>query len=453
MKRKAGFTLVELIVVIAIIGILAAVAVPAYSGYVKRANRAADETLLRAVNTAFAAACLDNGEYDMRNLSFVPTAALSNGKVTMSKYDDDFQKYFAGNANFKYYDVLAYDRAEGLFKGTTEGALVEALTAVWSGSSFSSVDGSTEKALLGMFDEVQGVFGRNSGMLSLVMDAAKNSPELNSMLGALGIDGLNSAMSLTPDQFEAIVSAKAAEDPDFIEGFAAMTEEEKAAAITQKVRALENTIKGNSAVLYVASDATGRTTADVQSSLGGLMTVMGAAQNGLTDEQLEAYLVANVDGYSTMTIEQKADAKTQAQEQLNADGLTLGGVKITKGDLLAMQEALGSATSIDDGGVSTLGALFAMTQGFYSSEYYTGDAPSMNGGTDMLNAALAAVSNDKFMNYYNAQGAADISAYLSAMSVLSAHSDSIDMTSNEAFAGQYGYLASILDLPPLGEGE
>ena len=49
---KAGFTLVELIVVIAILGILAGIAVPAYSGYIKKANEAADYSALDAVKTA-----------------------------------------------------------------------------------------------------------------------------------------------------------------------------------------------------------------------------------------------------------------------------------------------------------------------------------------------------------------------------------------------------------------
>ena len=61
LKAAAGFTLVELIVVIAILGILAGVAVPVYSGYVKKANLAADQTLVDSINTAFAAACIENG--------------------------------------------------------------------------------------------------------------------------------------------------------------------------------------------------------------------------------------------------------------------------------------------------------------------------------------------------------------------------------------------------------
>ena len=64
MKRHAneGFTLVELIVVIAILAILAGAAVPAYSGYIEKAERAADDQLLGTLKTAFAAASAFNGE-------------------------------------------------------------------------------------------------------------------------------------------------------------------------------------------------------------------------------------------------------------------------------------------------------------------------------------------------------------------------------------------------------
>ena len=56
---KSGFTLVELIVVIAILGILAGIAVPAYSGYIKKAHAAADYTPLDAIKPAVVFAYTD----------------------------------------------------------------------------------------------------------------------------------------------------------------------------------------------------------------------------------------------------------------------------------------------------------------------------------------------------------------------------------------------------------
>ena len=41
-KKNGGFTLVELIVVIAILAILAGIAIPAYSGYIQKAEEHSD---------------------------------------------------------------------------------------------------------------------------------------------------------------------------------------------------------------------------------------------------------------------------------------------------------------------------------------------------------------------------------------------------------------------------
>lgn len=51
-KKTEGFTLVELIVVIAILGILAGVGTVGYSGYIKKANMAADQQLISNIENA-----------------------------------------------------------------------------------------------------------------------------------------------------------------------------------------------------------------------------------------------------------------------------------------------------------------------------------------------------------------------------------------------------------------
>lgn len=72
MKKNGGFTLVELIVVIAILAILAGVAVPAYSGYVEKANKQADITMAREVGNALVLNYYNNYDKD------------TNGQVVLS---------------------------------------------------------------------------------------------------------------------------------------------------------------------------------------------------------------------------------------------------------------------------------------------------------------------------------------------------------------------------------
>ena len=54
-SNKKGFTIVELVIVIAVIAILAAVLIPTISGIVRQANISNDTVLVKNLNTALAA--------------------------------------------------------------------------------------------------------------------------------------------------------------------------------------------------------------------------------------------------------------------------------------------------------------------------------------------------------------------------------------------------------------
>ena len=120
-----GFTLVELIIVIAILAILSTGAIAGYSAYVEKANEAADKAMLAELNTAFAAACANNG-VDWFGLSVSPELTVDNSanKVTGLKTGTidvkvaaDFAASIGNGFTFKVYEVskLRYDKTTGSF--------------------------------------------------------------------------------------------------------------------------------------------------------------------------------------------------------------------------------------------------------------------------------------------------------------------------------------------------
>ena len=63
MNTQKGFTLIELMIVVAIIGILAAIAIPQYQNYVGRSNVAAAVQTLSSNKTGLENYVMENGEF------------------------------------------------------------------------------------------------------------------------------------------------------------------------------------------------------------------------------------------------------------------------------------------------------------------------------------------------------------------------------------------------------
>jgi len=124
-KVQQGFTLIELMIVVAIIGILAAIAIPAYQDYTIRAQVSEGLNLAAGAKVAVAEYYMDRGTYPTNNAAaglsvettiagnYVSQVLVTNGLVTVS-----YSNATPQNAN------LAINGATLLLSpGTTAGAV------------------------------------------------------------------------------------------------------------------------------------------------------------------------------------------------------------------------------------------------------------------------------------------------------------------------------------------
>lgn len=123
MKSKAGFTLVELLIVMAIVAILGVIAVPGYRNYVVGARQnSAQQALLRM------AGAMENC-YSM-NQTYEGCFGTGNGGVTDFLGANDLESYYrlADNTNVTARDfTVAVQATGGQFNDVTPGCQVLAV--------------------------------------------------------------------------------------------------------------------------------------------------------------------------------------------------------------------------------------------------------------------------------------------------------------------------------------
>ncbi len=417
-----GFTLVELIIVIAILAILSAVAVAGYSAYVQKANQSADDALIYEINQAFRAACIENF-HDVYDIT-AAYATIVNGKVVVSgvkvngvansEIATDFATYFdMSNVELKYYKSIKFEAVQ--FVGSMQEATTftdEVMESIWY--TFDTISGLLEQ------------FGTGDPALIEKGLMKHLSEDLALALGMDGmIDGYIAATNLTDEQLDEYLRGK-------VDGYDNLTDDEK--------EALRTRLKANLGVMYFADAADPNDPDLLDKVMASLDVIVAATRNTnvtITEEDMWKYYISTQRGSTILANDGEDAAKEDLANFLKDEDtmLSLTGlqmVAINKSIQTAIQE---TQSGENTAGVNTLGALYALSAGYFNNTtYWQGEIQ----GIGTFPAVVTALSQPNFDAYYSTYGRADVEAYLREMGQLSANKDELDLSKDNVFSGLIG---------------
>lgn len=236
LRGSAGFTLVELIVVIAIIGILAGVGTVGYGGYIKRTNEGLDETLYR--NILYAG---EIGKYE--NPGVTGSVSVTKDNVTVSAKDESdkavVEKWLSDAFGSDWLQTVKY-RTDKYAGKTKYNTIPLPITVVkLSEANQENLEKFTQSNLSGHEEELANTANNLSNLF--------NTEFLKDVKGKAAVDKLKGYMSESDfTQFEELLKTKTGK---------------------KNLNDLTNTEIANATVLYVASKAKDMNAADVLKTL------------------------------------------------------------------------------------------------------------------------------------------------------------------------------------------
>jgi len=144
-KKEKGFTLIELMIVVAIIGILAAIAIPQFASYRVKAFNSAAKADLHSAQTAFEVFFNDNSIYPtavtVTATSPITLAGGTTGGTVNLSNGVSFGSTVKATTSASYGAATKHVAGDGYYK-TTSGAptIVETITAAKAGVALVAAD-------------------------------------------------------------------------------------------------------------------------------------------------------------------------------------------------------------------------------------------------------------------------------------------------------------------------
>ena len=135
-KKNDGFTLVELVIVMAILSILSTVTAVGYAGYVKRASNAATADFLNELKDKILMANIRGG-----NITKIEVVAIEDGYLAIRVFAASFADDFAENVKDVYPAATDFMPDDVLNK--TPYVFILPVPASWAGSDFGAAGRAT----------------------------------------------------------------------------------------------------------------------------------------------------------------------------------------------------------------------------------------------------------------------------------------------------------------------